>query len=152
MRARVTPIVSGVEKVIVVVLLIMLAIALAAGTIQLVVSVVIDSVHRWNSVHSIDELAELRPVFSGFLLILIGLELMKTISMYLEEQSVHVEVVLTVALIAVARHAIDIDYATADVGQLAGTGVLVLALAAGHYLYRRSMSPAELGLPTAKDQ
>ena len=150
MRARVTPIVSGVEKVIVVVLLVMLAIALAAGTIQLVVSVVIDSFHRWNSVHSIDELAELRPVFSGFLLILIGLELMKTISMYLEEHSVHVEVVLTVALIAVARHAIDIDYNATDVGQLTGTGVLVLALAGAHYLYRRSVSPAELGLPTAR--
>jgi uncharacterized membrane protein (DUF373 family) len=140
MRVRITRFVAGVEQWIVIVLLVLLAVALAAGTIQLVVSVALDSVHRWSEVHAIDELAELRPVFSGFLLILIGLELMKTIAMYLQEHSVHVEVVLTVALIAVARHAIDIDYNAAAAGQLVGTGVLVLALAASHYLFRRSMS------------
>jgi len=146
MRPRVTWFVTGVEQLIVVVLLVLLAVALAAGTAQLVVSVVLDSVHRWNSVHTIDELAELRAVFSGFLLILIGIELMKTIAMYLQEHLVHVEVVLTVAMIAVARHAIDIDYNAAGAGQMVGTGVLVLALAGSHYLFRRSMSRAEGGL------
>src|SRR5215472_17425323 len=71
LRLPVTRFVTGVEQLIVVVLLVLLAVALAAGTAQLVVSVVLDSVHRWNEVHTIDELAELRAVFSGFLLILI---------------------------------------------------------------------------------
>ncbi len=38
----------------------------------------------------------LREVFTGFLMILIGLELMKTIVMYLDKHVVHVEVVLSV--------------------------------------------------------
>jgi uncharacterized membrane protein (DUF373 family) len=142
MKSKFVWLADRVETVIVIVLLALLAVVLAAGTVQLVVTVVTDAAHRWDSVHSIDELGELRPVFSGFLLILIGLELMKTISMYLAEHVVHVEVVLTVAMIAVARHAIEIDYEKAEPGQLAGTAALVLAVTAGYYLYRRSLPRA----------
>jgi uncharacterized membrane protein (DUF373 family) len=130
--------VRGVETLVIVVLLVLLGVVLLGATAQLVVMVATDTARLWGTLHSIDELAELRPVFSGFLLILIGLELMKTISMYLAEHVVQVEVVLTVAMIAVARHAIEIDYGNAGIGELAGTAALVLALAAGYYLYRRS--------------
>jgi len=140
-RPRAIRFTQGLETVIVVVLLLLLAIVLTAGTIQLVITVFADTADRWRSVHTVDELAELRPVFSGFLLILIGLELMKTIAMYLSKHSIHVEVVLTVALIAVARHAIDIDYAAAGMGQLLGTAGLLVSLGVAHYLYRRSAEP-----------
>ena len=145
MKARVVQVAERVEVLIVVVLLMLLAVVLAFGTGQLVVTVVVDAAHRWSAVHSIDELGELRPVFSGFLLILIGLELMKTISMYLAEHVVHVEVVLTVAMIAVARHAIEIDYEAANAGQLVGTAALVLAVTAGYYLYKRAQRARDGG-------
>ncbi len=138
-----TRLVHAVESLIIVVLLVLLGIVLAVATGQLVVTVVTDTIHNWNAAHSIDELTELRPVFSGFLLILIGLELMKTIAMYLADHVVQVEVVLTVAMIAVARHAIEIDYGNAGIGELVGTAALVLALTAGYFLYRRSDRPPE---------
>ncbi len=136
--SRIAWLVHGVETIIIAVLLVLLAVVLIVATGQLVLTVVADTVRFWGATHSIDEIAELRPVFSGFLLILIGLELMKTISIYLAEHTVQVEVVLTVALIAVARHAIEIDYGDAGIGELAGTAALVLALSAGYFLYRRS--------------
>jgi uncharacterized membrane protein (DUF373 family) len=77
-------------------------------------------------------------VFAQFLLILIGLELMKTVLMYLEDHVVHVEVVLTVAIIAIARHAIDINYKEVNPLVLLGTGLLVLALTLGYYLFKRA--------------
>jgi uncharacterized membrane protein (DUF373 family) len=77
-------------------------------------------------------------VFAQFLLILIGLELMKTVLMYLEDHVVHVEVVLTVAIIAIARHAIDINYKEISPLVLFGTGVLVLALTVGYYLFKKA--------------
>jgi len=134
----VTALVAQVERAIVIVLLVLLVIALAAGTVQLVVTVIVDTTHRWTSVHTIDELAELRAIFSGFMLILIGLELMKTIVMYLADQAIHVEVVLTVAMIAAARHAIDIDYNNVGPSNLTGTAALIVGLAGAQYLYRRS--------------
>jgi len=141
-RPRAIRVTQGLETTIVVVLLLLLAVVLTAGTIQLVITVFTDTADHWRSVHTIDELAELRPVFSGFLLILIGLELMKTIAMYLSQHSVHVEIVLTVAMIAVARHAIDIDFGAASAGQLLGTAGLLVSLGIAHYLYRRSPEQA----------
>jgi uncharacterized membrane protein (DUF373 family) len=80
----------------------------------------------------------LHEVFSGFLMILIGLELMKTIVMYFDKHLVHVEVVLSVAMIAIARHVIDMDLDTAPSLSLIGTGVIVLALAVGYYYFKKA--------------
>ena len=86
------------------------------------------------------EFAMLRQVFGAFLLILIGVELMRTVVIYLEEHELHVEVVFTVAMIAIARHAIDVDVAHADPMQLIGMGAVILALTAAYYLYRRTVN------------
>lgn len=80
----------------------------------------------------------LREVFSGFLLILIGIELMKTVVMYLQSHVLHVEVVLTVAIIAIARHTIDLDIEGANPFLLMGIGLMLLALSVGYYYFRRA--------------
>ena len=81
----------------------------------------------------------LREVFGGFLLLLIGLELMKTVVMYLDEHILHWEVVFPVARIAVARHTLEIDLLHTPPLAMVGIGVVVVALAAGYFLLRRSM-------------
>ena len=80
----------------------------------------------------------LREVFGGFLLLLIGLELMKTVVMYLDEQVLHWDVVIPVALIAVARHTLEIDLTDTTPGAMLGTGAVIVALAVAYFLLRRS--------------
>jgi len=80
----------------------------------------------------------LHEVFAGFLMILIGLELMKTIVMYLDKHVIHVEVVLSVAIIAIARHAIDVDYKTVPPLSMIGMGVVIIALAGGYYFFKEA--------------
>jgi uncharacterized membrane protein (DUF373 family) len=80
----------------------------------------------------------LRDVFGGFMLILIGVELMKTVAMYLLSHEMHVEVVFTVAMIGIARHAIDLDLAHLEGLQLIGLSTLLVALALGYYLFRKA--------------
>ena len=61
------------------------------------------------------DLDELLEIFGFFLLILIGVELLETIKAYLRDNIIHVEIVLEVAVIAVARKVIVLDlskYAT----------------------------------------
>lgn len=87
-----------------------------------------------------ERISILHDVFGGFLLILIGVELMKTIAMYLSSHEMHVEVVFTVAIIAIARHAIDLNLAELDALQLIGLGALLLALAVGYYYFRKAAS------------
>lgn len=80
----------------------------------------------------------LREVFGGFLLLLIGLELMKTVAMYLDEQVLHWEVVIPVALIAVVRHTLEIDLVDTTPGAMVGMGAVIVALAVAYFLLRRS--------------
>ena len=88
------------------------------------------------------ELAEamkaVHEVFAQFLLILIGLELLKTISMYLEDNVVHVEVVFEVAMIAIVRHAIDMDYRHADPLTIVALALLMIGAALGYYYYKKA--------------
>jgi uncharacterized membrane protein (DUF373 family) len=79
-----------------------------------------------------------REVFGTFLLILIGVELIKTIVTYLQSHELHIEVVFTVAMIAIARHAIDVDIEKVAPMTIIGMGAMVLALALSYYYFRKA--------------
>ena len=82
------------------------------------------------------EVEELLDIFSFFLLILIGVELLETIKAYLRDNVVHVEIVLEVALIAIARKAIVLDLAKYDGLTVLAVAGLILALAGARVLGR----------------
>jgi uncharacterized membrane protein (DUF373 family) len=90
------------------------------------------------------ELDMLHDVFGKFLLILIGLELARTIVMYMDEHVVHVEIVFEVAMIAAARHAIDVSHETTP-GQFLGTAAVIVALGVAYYLYKNAASSVSRG-------
>ena len=101
-----------------------------------------------SMVEFLEEFMMFRSVFGAILLVLIGVELMRTVVAYLEHHELHVEVVFTVAMIAIARHAIDIDIEHANPLLLIGMGVMILALTAGYYLYRRAVWDSRSGGPS----
>jgi len=65
-------------------------------------------------------------------------ELLETVKMYLENKTVHVEVVFIVAMIAIARKVIILDVKELSSLTLIGIGVIIFALSAGYYLVRRN--------------
>jgi uncharacterized membrane protein (DUF373 family) len=75
-------------------------------------------------------------IFADLLLVLIGLELMHTVKVYLQDHTVHVEVILAVALVALARKVIVVNLK--DQESSIGLALLIIALAGGHWLLRRS--------------
>ncbi len=75
-------------------------------------------------------------IFGDLLLILIGLELMHTVKVYLQDHTVHVEVILAVALVALARKVIAVNLKD-QVGAI-GLALLIIALAGSHWLLRRN--------------
>jgi len=83
------------------------------------------------------EIGELLEIFGMFLLVLIGIELLETVKMYLTQKTVHVEIVFTVALIAIARKVIILDIKEVSSLTLIGIGAIVVALSAGNYLLRK---------------
>lgn len=86
-------------------------------------------------------------VFSFFLMVLIGLELVETIKVYFEEDVFHAEVIVLVAIIAVARKIIVIDYKLVTYEMLLSIAALMLALTAGYFLVKRATSPSGCELP-----
>jgi uncharacterized membrane protein (DUF373 family) len=80
-------------------------------------------------------------VFGDLLLILIGLELMHTVKVYLQDHTVHVEVILAVALVALTRKVIAVDLK--DQTSAVGLALLIIALAGSHWLLRRPPNKTE---------
>ena len=85
---------------------------------------------------------EMHELFGGFLVILLGIELMETIRMYLVEHVIHVEIVYLVAMIAVGRHVIELDFE--QTGTLVPFGIagIMLALAMGYFVVKKAPDSA----------
>lgn len=83
------------------------------------------------------DISELLDLFGFFLLVLIGIELFVTIKTYFEEHVVHVEVVVEVALIAIARKVIILDVKEYEPLQVAGIALIIAALAVAHFVVKR---------------
>ena len=88
------------------------------------------------------EIDELLELFGQFLLVLIGLELIHSVQVYIEQREYHLEAILAVALIAVARKIITLDAKALPEGTLLGIAALVIALVIGYYLLQRSRREA----------
>jgi len=84
------------------------------------------------------EIRELLELFGLFLLVLIGVELLETIKMYLKQHVVRAEIVIEVALIAIARKVIILEAKETTPLTLLGIASLIVALAIAHYLRRRA--------------
>lgn len=84
------------------------------------------------------EIDEMREPFGQFLVVLIGLELIHSVQVYIEQREYHLEAILAVALIAVARKIITLDAKALPEGTLLGIAALVMALVIGYYLLQRS--------------
>ena len=81
---------------------------------------------------------EIVAVLGSFLLVLITVELLDTMKAYITENVIHVEVVVLLAIIAIARKVILLDPTSTDSGELIGIGIIVVGLAAAYYLIRKA--------------
>ena len=95
----------------------------------------------WGQIDSIAELQQaVQALFAGVLLVVLGLELMDTLRNYFIEHRLRVEFLISVALIAVARHIIQLDYEHVSAGLIGGIALLVFSLAAS-YVGVRAFAP-----------
>jgi uncharacterized membrane protein (DUF373 family) len=122
------------EKAIVAVLIVIMVLIIVLATVVLGASLIR---HVTASPGYLPGDVELLDIFGYVLLILIGVELLDTIKAYLSEHVFHVEVVLEVAMIAVARKVILLDYKEYSGLTILAIAALILALGVGYYLEKR---------------
>jgi uncharacterized membrane protein (DUF373 family) len=133
----------GFESTVVVAVGLVLALAVAIAVAELYL-LIFESVRTGLSLESLNSLQEgLQNVFGAVLLVLLGLELIDTLKVYFIDHEVRTEVILVVAMIAVGRHIIQIDYHDTGGLELIGMAAVVIALAVSYYLVKRARSSAD---------
>ncbi len=123
------------EKVVVLLLLGLMMATILVSTVELALVLVQELLKPPVFLLNIEEMLE---VFGFFLMVLIGLELLQTMKYYLEDDRVHAEVVFLVALVAVSRKIIILNYKEISAEMLFGMAGIIVALAGGYYLVRRA--------------
>ncbi len=132
-------IVNKFEKLIYAVLMILLMVVLVITLVDLGLVLYDDLIMKTPM--KLDT-TSFTSVMGVFLLVLIGVELLDTIKAYFIENTIHVEIVVLLAIIAVARkvilleppHVITFEYGF----ELMGIGVIIIGLAASYYLIKKA--------------
>jgi uncharacterized membrane protein (DUF373 family) len=138
-----TVLLRGFESTVVIAVGLVLAVAVAVAVAELYL-LIFESVRMGFSAETVNSLQEgLQNVFGAVLLVLLGLELIDTLKVYFIEHEVRTEVILVVAMIAVGRHVIQVDFHHTGGLELIGMAAVVVALAVSYYLVKRSRSRAD---------
>lgn len=124
-----------IQKVIIYSLIVLMTSVLLLATIELGYYIF---KYVLESDYAIINLNQLMELFGVFMLVLIGVELLDTIKVYLKENVMHVEVVVLVAIIAVARKLVVIKIEDVDGVKIIGLACIVMALAVAYYLIKKS--------------
>jgi uncharacterized membrane protein (DUF373 family) len=121
-----------------------MAFVLLLSTVELAWVIIKDIITPPILLLEIDELLE---IFGLFMLVLIGIELLETIAKtYMAESVDHAQIVMAVAIIAIARKVIILDVKDLSGLALVGIATIILALSIGYYLIKKK-DVAEKGSP-----
>lgn len=83
------------------------------------------------------DISKLFDAFGLFLVILIGLELLKSMQFFLSERRIKPEMVIEVAIIAVCNKVITLDLKHIGADLLLGMAALLIGLSAGYFILQR---------------
>lgn len=125
----------GVYSIILVLLIAVIALSMISLVYAMVVTILSPPVLLLTS-------TELLDIFGVFMLVLLALEFFESIRVFLRDNVIKFELVIVIAITAISRKIILIDYNTTSDLHLIGLGVLVFSLAAGYYLLRRANTGA----------
>jgi uncharacterized membrane protein (DUF373 family) len=137
------------EFIVVRALVVMMALVVLFASLDLAWIIVQDLIVPPYLLFDVNRLLE---IFGMFLLVLIGIELLESIRTYLDHKLVHVEIVMTVALIAIARKVIILDVKELDGLKLIGIGVIIIALAGGYVYIKRCYRNGAICVPEKRSE
>lgn len=124
-----------VEQRVFITLALLMILAVAVSTIELGWILVSELMKPPRFLLDIRNLLE---VFGFFMMILIGLELLEILKSHITSKHIQIEIVLLVALIAIARKVIILDLKTMSTWVMVGIASIILALSVGYFLVARA--------------
>lgn len=125
------------DRLIAWVLAVLLMLVVLLATVHLAVTLFQDVFYR--SPRFLIGIDQVLDVLGFFLIILLGLELLESVRAYLRDDLIHVEVVLIVAIIALARKVIILEAKETAPLTIVGLAALVLALSISYRLISQAI-------------
>ena len=125
------------ERYIIIALLVMMMLVVFLGTVELAIVIIEQILERTRFL--LLNIEELLNIFSRFLLILIGLELIEATKVYINEETVHVETIFLVALIAITRKVIILDLQKYSPPMLLGIASIIFSLSLGYFFLKKAL-------------
>ena len=125
--------INKIEKLILIIIVVIFTLLLLLSIIDIVYEIIRELLAKPYLIIKSDNLMDL---FSVFLIVLIGLELLETIKAYLRDDVLHVELVLLLAIIAVSRKVIVWNFDKYDTWELMGLAVMIIALSLSYFLLK----------------
>ncbi len=130
-------IIATFERIIIISLTILMGIVVTVSTVELAYMLFLDifKPQEGNALLGLDDMFE---IFGLFFNVLIGFELFETMKLFFKENVFHAELILLVALIAVSRKVILLDYNSMEPLSIIGVAILIGTITGGYYLIRYS--------------
>ena len=79
-------------------------------------------------------IGDVLATFGAFMVVLIAIEIFQNIILYLRDDVIHVKIVISTALMAIARKVIILDYDTLEPMHIWATGLVLIATGVTYYL------------------
>jgi uncharacterized membrane protein (DUF373 family) len=130
------------EKATIAALQLLIVLAVLIATVMLFVLFVQNVYGSVRDMRSIgDLLPAMQKVFAGALIVLLGLELAETLRAYFARHEIRVEVILIMAIVAIGRHMIQLDFDHVPSSEIFGLSALIASLTAGYFFVKRAQRP-----------
>ena len=127
------------ERYIVIGLLALMALVVFLSTVELAV-IIVERMLDGTPKFLLLDISDMLDIFGFFMMILIGLELIETIKIYLVDESIHVEIICLVAIVAITRKVIILDLYKLPPVTLLGIAAIILALCTGYFFLKKALN------------
>ena len=117
--------------------LVLMMLIVAASVVELAVVLYKEITDTLNDSLFLD-INEFLRIFGFVFIVLIGFELLESITMYFKKNVIHAEVVILIAVIAISRKIILLDLEKYEPMSLVGLAAIMVALGVCYYFLKRS--------------
>ncbi|MCX5773387.1 MAG: phosphate-starvation-inducible PsiE family protein [Fusobacteria bacterium] len=123
------------ERIVIWCLVVMLAIVIFFSLLQVAFGLVASLFIHPESLLDVDNLF---GMLSSIFMVLIAMELFETVKMYIQKKGIYVELIIDVAIIAMARKLIIFDYSSRNIPILYGVAAAMVALGTVRYICKKT--------------
>ncbi len=129
-------IIRKLENIILIIVLVVFSLILVLALVDIVYEIVLEII---NPPYIIIKAERLMDIFSIFLILFIGLELLETIKGYLKEDVLHVELVILLAIIAISRKVIVWNFDKLSNKEFNSLAIMIVALSFSYFLLKMKL-------------